>query len=96
MYIVSISNSRRSRPISLFLFLVYFLRAGDAGGGNAPPTEEVTAGRGAADPAHGHGTIVEGRSQYPEQYEEGGDPQADRREREAQGKPAFVPGQSAG
>jgi len=78
------------------LFLVYFLRAGDAGGGNAPSTKEVTAGRGAADPAHGHRAIVEGRSQYSEQYEERGDPQADRREREAQSKSAFVSGQSTG
>lgn len=61
---MSISNSRLSlsKPISLFLFLVYFLRAGDAGGGNAPSTKEVTAGRGAADSTHSHGTVVEGRS----------------------------------
>jgi len=65
------------------LFLVYFLRAGDAGSGNALPTKEVTAGRSAADPAHGHLTIVEGRSQFSEQHEERGDPQASRREREA-------------
>lgn len=93
---ISSRSARRSRPTSLSLFLVSFLRAGDAGGGNAPSTKEVTAGCGAADPAHRHGAIVEGRSQYPEQYEEGGDSQADRREREAQGQPAFVPGQSSG
>jgi len=78
------------------LFLVYFLRAGDAGSGNALSTKEVTAGRSTADPAHGHLTIVKGRSQFSEQYEERGDPQASRREREAQSKPAFVLGQSAG
>jgi len=51
---------------SLSLFLVYFLRAGDAGGGNAPSAKEVTAGRGATDSAHGNGTIVEGRGQLSE------------------------------
>lgn len=91
----SISTSR-TRPTSLSLFLVSFLRAGDAGGGNATSTKEVTAGRGAADPANSHRAIVEGGSQCPEQSEEGGDTQADRRARETQGQPAFVPGQSSG
>jgi len=64
MYMLVVSG-----PISfpsLSLFLVYFLRAGDAGGGNAPSTKEVTAGRGTTDPAHSNGTIVEGGSEHSE------------------------------
>lgn len=71
---------------------------GDATGGcgGLPSTKKVTAGCGAAHPADSELTTVKRGSQYPEQHEEGGDPQANRREREAQSQPSVVPGQSSG
>lgn len=81
-------------PLSL-CFPVSFLRAGDARGGSFPSTKEITAGCGSTYTVDGHGTAIQGGSQCPEQHEEGGDPQADRRERKTQGQSSVVLGQSS-
>lgn len=68
---------------------------GDARGGSFPSTKEITAGCGSTYTVDGHGTAIQGGSQRPEQHEEGGDPQADRRERKTQGQSPVVLGQSS-
>lgn len=82
-------------PLSLCFPFVSFLRAGDARGGSFPSTKEITAGCGSTYTVDGHGTAIQGGSQRPEQHEEGGDPQADRRERKTQGQSPVVLGQSS-
>lgn len=69
---------------------------GDARSGSVPSTKEITAGCGTTDSADSDSTAVKGGSQCPEQYEERGDPQADRRERKAQGQSSAILGQSSG
>lgn len=69
---------------------------GDAGGSDIPATKEVTAGCGSTHSADSDGAAVEGGSQRAEQHEEGGNTQADRRERKAQGQSSALLDQSSG